>query len=72
MEKLDSIIFYTIDKTIRSYRNYTQRQLKANGFTITIDHWLTLSYKYNFGSEKSGQPGRTGSADDLKQRIGNG
>ena len=42
MEKLDSIIFYNIDKAIRSYRNYAQRQLKANGFNITIDQWLII------------------------------
>jgi hypothetical protein len=32
----------------------------------------TLSYTYNFGSGKSGQPRKTGGADDLKQRVGNG
>ncbi|WBV60303.1 MarR family transcriptional regulator [Chryseobacterium camelliae] len=42
MEKLDSIIFYNIDKAIRAYRNYAQRQLKANGFSITIDQWLII------------------------------
>jgi DNA-binding MarR family transcriptional regulator len=42
MEKLDSIIFYNIDKAIRTYRNYAQRQLKANGFNITIDQWLII------------------------------
>ncbi|MFY1047218.1 MarR family winged helix-turn-helix transcriptional regulator [Chryseobacterium sp. GP-SGM7] len=42
MEKLDSIIFYNIDKAIRTYRNYAQRQLKINGFTITIDQWLII------------------------------
>lgn len=42
MEKLNSIIFYNIDKAIRAYRNYAQRQLKANGFTITIDQWLII------------------------------
>lgn len=42
MEKLDSIIFYNIDKAIRAYRNYAQRQLKLNGFTITIDQWLII------------------------------
>jgi len=42
MEKLDSIIFYNIDKAIRAYRNYAQRQLKANGFNITIDQWLII------------------------------
>lgn len=42
MEKLNSIIFYNIDKAIRAYRNYAQRQLKASGFTITIDQWLII------------------------------
>lgn len=42
MEKLNSIIFYNIDKAIRSYRNYAQRQLKAYGYTITIDQWLII------------------------------
>lgn len=42
MEKLDSIIFYNIDKAIRAYRNFAQRQLKANSFNITIDQWLII------------------------------
>nr|WP_315028993.1 MarR family transcriptional regulator [uncultured Chryseobacterium sp.] len=42
MEKLNSIIFYNIDKAIRAYRNYAQRQLKAHGFSITIDQWLII------------------------------
>ncbi|MCS3529575.1 MarR family winged helix-turn-helix transcriptional regulator [Chryseobacterium sp. JUb7] len=42
MEKLDSIIFYNIDKAIRAYRNYAQRQLKTKGFKITIDQWLII------------------------------
>lgn len=42
MEKLDSIIFYNIDKAIRAYRNYAQRQLRAHGFSITIDQWLII------------------------------
>lgn len=32
---------------------------------------VTLSYTYNFGSSKNGQPRKTGGADDLKQRVGN-
>ncbi|REC60627.1 TonB-dependent receptor [Chryseobacterium pennae] len=31
---------------------------------------VTLSYTYNFGSSKNGQPRKTGGAEDLKQRIG--
>ncbi|WP_241282422.1 MarR family winged helix-turn-helix transcriptional regulator [Chryseobacterium timonianum] len=42
MEKLNSIIFYNIDKAIRAYRNYAQRQMKAHGFSITIDQWLII------------------------------
>ncbi|PRB01845.1 MarR family transcriptional regulator [Chryseobacterium sp. MYb7] len=42
MEKLNSIIFYNIDKAIRAYRNYAQRQLKAHGYIITIDQWLII------------------------------
>lgn len=42
MEKLDGIIFYTMDKAIRTYRQYAQKQLKKAGFTITIDQWLII------------------------------
>lgn len=42
MERLDSIIFYTIDKAIRTYRQYAQKRLKEHGFTITVDQWLVL------------------------------
>lgn len=42
MEKLNDIIFYALDKSIRSYRQYAQKQLKAKGFDITIDQWLVL------------------------------
>lgn len=42
MEKLNDIIFYALDKSIRSYRQYAQKQLKAEGFDITIDQWLVL------------------------------
>jgi MarR family transcriptional regulator for hemolysin len=42
MEKLDGIIFYTMDKAIRTYRQYAQKQLKLAGYTITIDQWLVI------------------------------
>lgn len=42
MEDLDEILFYTMDKAIKSYRQYAQKQLKAAGFTITVDQWLLL------------------------------
>jgi MarR family transcriptional regulator, transcriptional regulator for hemolysin len=42
MEKLNEIIFYTIDKSIRTYRIYAQKQLRMKGFKITIDQWLII------------------------------
>lgn len=42
MEQLEDVIFYTIDKAIRSYRQYAQRQLKNAGYKITIDQWLLI------------------------------
>ena len=42
MEKLKDIIFYNMDKAIKSYRMYAQKKLKENGFKITIDQWLTI------------------------------
>lgn len=42
MEKLDQIIFYSIDRTIRTYRQFAQHRLKQAGFTMTIDQWLVI------------------------------
>ena len=42
MEKLKDIIFYNMDKAIKSYRMYAQKGLKENGFKITIDQWLII------------------------------
>lgn len=42
MENLNSIVFYTIDKSIKSYRQYAQKQLREAGFELTIDQWLVL------------------------------
>jgi DNA-binding MarR family transcriptional regulator len=42
MEQLNNVIFYTIDKSIRTYRQYAQRQLKDAGYSITIDQWLVI------------------------------
>lgn len=40
--KLDNVIFYTIDKSIRSYRVFAQKRLREHGYNITIDQWLIL------------------------------
>ncbi|MEG0926237.1 outer membrane beta-barrel family protein [Chryseobacterium sp.] len=47
------------------YNNYIEN------FAVKRDtRVVTLSYTYNFGSSKNGQPRKTGGAEDLKQRVG--
>jgi len=41
-ENLNDILFYTLENTVKSYRQYAQRIITANGFNITIDQWLLL------------------------------
>lgn len=43
MESADAVIFYRIEKAIKSYRQLAQKRLKAAGLRITVDQWLTLS-----------------------------
>ncbi|MBB4804927.1 outer membrane receptor protein involved in Fe transport [Chryseobacterium defluvii] len=61
-------IFYTSNPRARTtFNNYVEN------FEVERDtRVVTLSYTYNFGSGKAGQPRKTGGAEDLKQRIGNG
>lgn len=42
MENIENVVFYTIDKSIKAYRQYAQKQLKEAGFSVTIDQWLIL------------------------------
>ncbi|HMI08319.1 MAG TPA: MarR family transcriptional regulator [Flavobacterium sp.] len=42
MEKLNDILFYNMDKAIRTYRNYAQKRLREHGYKITIDQWLII------------------------------
>lgn len=42
MEALYNILFYTLEKSIKAYRQFAQHQLTAHGFNITIDQWLVL------------------------------
>src|SRR5690606_30071994 len=42
MENIESVVFYTIDKSIKAYRQFAQKQLKEAGFSVTIDQWLVL------------------------------
>jgi MarR family transcriptional regulator for hemolysin len=43
LQKLDSVIFYYIEKAIKSYRQFAQKELKKAGLKITVDQWLTLN-----------------------------
>jgi DNA-binding MarR family transcriptional regulator len=43
METIEQVIFYTLDKTIKTYRQFAQRRLTEAGFDITIDQWLVLN-----------------------------
>lgn len=47
MEKLEDILFYHIDKAIKSYRTFAQKSIKDAGFEITIDQWLVLKNLYD-------------------------
>jgi MarR family transcriptional regulator for hemolysin len=42
MEKLEELIFYKLEKAIKSYRQLAQSALKQKGYVITIDQWLIL------------------------------
>ncbi|MBV8390832.1 MAG: MarR family transcriptional regulator [Mucilaginibacter sp.] len=42
MEKLDQIFFYSLEKAIKSYRQFAQRTMMKQGFDLTIDQWLVL------------------------------
>jgi DNA-binding MarR family transcriptional regulator len=42
LEKLKDTIFYSLDKAIRTYRQFAQRNLRDQIDDITIDQWLIL------------------------------
>src|SRR6476660_6972282 len=46
MERLDRVIFYSLDKTIKTYRQFAQKRFFEQGFDITIDQWLVLNALY--------------------------
>jgi MarR family transcriptional regulator, transcriptional regulator for hemolysin len=47
MEKLNDLLFYHLDKAIKTYRHFAQNQLKKSGFDVTIDQWLVLKMIYD-------------------------
>ncbi|MES2565546.1 MAG: MarR family transcriptional regulator [Bacteroidota bacterium] len=42
MESLDQVIFYSLEKSIKSYRQFAQKSINKKGLDITIDQWLVL------------------------------
>jgi MarR family transcriptional regulator, transcriptional regulator for hemolysin len=46
MDKIDDLFFYSLDKTIRFHRQYTQNRLRKQGYPITVDQWLLLTAIY--------------------------
>ncbi len=43
MSEINEVVFYSIDKAIKAYRQFAQRQLVAAGHSITVDQWLILN-----------------------------
>lgn len=41
-ERLGDILFYSLEKSIKSYRQFAQRNITEAGFDITIDQWILL------------------------------
>lgn len=42
MDNLEQVIFYRLEKAIRAYRQFAQREIRNAGFAITVDQWLTV------------------------------
>ena len=42
IEALDQVILYKLERAIKAYRQFAQRELRQAGFSITIDQWLTI------------------------------
>lgn len=42
MSELNQIVFYHIDRAIRSYRHLAQQRFKAEGIEITVDQWIVM------------------------------
>lgn len=40
---LDRVIFYTLEKTIKQYRQFAQQNINRAEIDITIDQWLVLN-----------------------------
>ena len=43
MEKIERVIFYSLDKSIKTYRQFAQKRFTEAGLDITIDQRLVLN-----------------------------
>lgn len=43
MNDIHGVIFYSIEKAIKTYRQFAQRRLAAAGYGLTVDQWLMLN-----------------------------
>jgi DNA-binding MarR family transcriptional regulator len=44
---LEDTLFYRLDKTIKSYRQFAQQKIKEAGLNVTVDQWLVLKTLYD-------------------------
>lgn len=42
MDKLNDIIFYNIEKAIKTYRMFAMKRIRNNNYKITTDQWLII------------------------------
>ncbi|WP_422081398.1 MarR family winged helix-turn-helix transcriptional regulator [Ulvibacterium sp.] len=45
--RLESVLFYVMEKAIKSYRQFAQRNLNTLNQDLTIDQWLVLKTLYD-------------------------
>jgi DNA-binding MarR family transcriptional regulator len=43
VEKIESVVFYTLDKGIKTYRQFAQTRLNEASLGITVDQWLIMN-----------------------------
>ncbi len=44
---LEQILFYSLEKAIKSYRKFAQKNIRKANINITIDQWLILKSLYD-------------------------
>jgi DNA-binding MarR family transcriptional regulator len=42
MENIKEVIFYTLENSIKTYRQFAQKNINEAGLDITIDQWLVM------------------------------